>query len=293
MDDTALDTTNRGDAGADQAQGFRAVVLARPWRIAVATLLLLGRANLLAMLAAVLLATDPPVTPPILLRLFVFYTALPIGLAWLVERVQAADVTLHGRDLIVTRRDLRLEIPLDAIAAVVPWTLPIPRPGLALRLASGRRLPYGLASADPLPLLSALAARTAMSHPTVLWAHAKASVGRRRWYQALGRYGLFALLPAGVLFYTHQHIAYGGTFGEWYLLGPASWLRTLAVFWTTLAIYLLLYATVWRGLAEVVTLLAAHAAPSRVARVRRAVETVCQVGYYAGVPILLGLRYVG
>jgi len=53
-----------------------------------------------------------------------------------------------------------------------------------------------------------------------------------------------------------------------------------------------LYASVWRGLAEGTALLGACVAPARAAGVRRAAEIVCQVAYYGGVPVLLLLRFL-
>jgi apolipoprotein N-acyltransferase len=123
------------------------------------------------------------------------------------------------------------------------------------------------------------------------WARAR-SPWRRRWSDRLAKFPLFALGPAAVLFYTHQHIAYGGLFGEWYLLGPAAWLRTLALHWATMTIYLGLYAAVLRAVAEAAALLAARVAPPRAAGVRRAVERACQVAYFGGVPLLLALRFL-
>ncbi len=61
---------------------------------------------------------------------------------------------------------------------------------------------------------------------------------------------------------------------------------------TVLTIYLLLYASVWRGVAEGVALLTAWVASAHAIAVRRAVEIACQVLYYAGVPVLLGLRFL-
>src|SRR5206468_3785068 len=83
-----------------------------------------------------------------------------------------------------------------------------------------------------------------------------------------------ALLPTAVLFNAHQHITYGGVLGEYYLLGLGSYVRTFAVHWLTLTIYLVLYASVWRGLAEGTALLGACVAPARAAWVRRAAEIV-------------------
>jgi len=95
-----------------------------------------------------------------------------------------------------------------------------------------------------------------------------------------------------VLFNAHQHIAYGGLLGEYYLLGLGSYVETFAVHWLTVTIYLVLYASVWRGVAEGGCLLAACVAPARAAGVRRAAEIGCRVAYYGGVPVLLVLRFL-
>jgi hypothetical protein len=69
-------------------------------------------------------------------------------------------------------------------------------------------------------------------------------------------------------------------------------LRTFVIYWSTVSIYLVLYASVWRGMAEGVNLLAAWSAGPRAAGVRRATEIACRVLYYGGVPVLLLLRYL-
>lgn len=261
-------------------------------RVVVGGLRAIALASLPALLALVVYATDPPVTPPILLRLLVVWTLLPAGLAALAERIVATTVTLDAATLTIARRDVRLEIPVDAIAGVVPWTVPFPEPGFWLRLRSGRRLGYGIALDDPAALLSALAAAgvdVGREHPTVVWAHARAAVPTR---SRLVKFALFGALPAGVLFNAHQHIAYGATLGEWYLLGPAAWVRTLLVYWGTVVAYCVFWAATWRWLGEATALAAAAVAPSRAARVRRAVELVCGIAYWAGVPVLLGLRFL-
>jgi hypothetical protein len=162
---------------------------------------------------------------------------------------------------------------------------------VAVRLRSGRPLGYTFGTADPTPLLEALHADAA-THPAVVYAHARAPWTARRWYHFAGRFPLFALLPTAILFNAHQHIAYGALLGEYYLLGLRSWLATLAVYWGTVTVYLVLWAALWRGLVELVALGAAHVAPSRAARVRRAAEITAQLLYYAGVPALLGIRFL-
>jgi hypothetical protein len=244
-------------------------------------------------LLAVLLASDPPVTPPLLVRLMAVHVFAPYLAARLVERAATAEVTIGAGRLAVRRRDLALDVPLASIAAVVPWSLPLPSPGLSLRLASGARFPWALAAPDPAPLLAALGGQAAaLDHPVLVYARARHARAPRRWHHRLGKFVLFPLAPALVLFNAHQHIAYGGSLGEYHLLGLGSYLRTLAVYWTTVSIYLVLYASAWRGLAEAVALGAARVAPPQAARVRRVAEAACGIAYWAGVPVLLGLRFL-
>jgi apolipoprotein N-acyltransferase len=101
------------------------------------------------------------------------------------------------------------------------------------------------------------------------------------------------VLPASLLFYTHQHIAYGGTFGQYYLEGLVPYLSTLGEYWATTVILLVSYASIWRAAAEIAVWTAAALAGRTPAfAVRRAVEVACAVAYYGGVPALLALRYL-
>src|SRR6184192_77960 len=227
---------------------IRACAYPLGWRIAGAVLFAVSRASLPAILGLVVLATDPPVTLPVLV----------------------CGVVV-------------LALPCRAIARVAPWAVPLPGPGLSVCMRSGRWLRQGLQIDDPTPLLLALAETGGLE---------AARGAPRRWHHLLGRFAGFALLPTAVLFNAHQHIAYGGLLGEYYLLGLGSYVRTFAVHWLTLTIYLVLYASVWRGLAEGVALLAACVAPASAAGARRAVEIACQVAYYGGVPLLLLLRFL-
>ena len=64
------------------------------------------------------------------------------------------------------------------------------------------------------------------------------------------------------------------------------------MYWGTLILYLVLYAALWRGVAEAVAWGAAWVAPSRAARVRRAVEIGHRIAYYGGVPALVIIRFL-
>ena len=264
------------------------------WRLVAGVLVAISRASLPAMLAALLLQ-PMPVTPMALYRTVVLFALLPAAGAWLVARAVAATVEVAAGTVRIARLGLRLEIPAAAVARVVPWRIPLPGPGFSLVLPSGRQR---LQLRDPAPLLAALAdvagiegARAALDHPTVVHAHARETAGRARWPHLVAKFPLFALLPTAVLFNAHQHIAYGGTFGQYYTYGLGAYLETFTIYWSTVTIYLVLWASVWRGLGEAVAFLVARVAPSRAARVRRAVEVVCRVVYYGGVPALVALRF--
>jgi hypothetical protein len=200
-------------------------------------------------------------------------------------------------ELTIARAGLRVDVPLAAIAGIAPWWLPLPSPGFGIILGSGRRLGYGIGAPDPTPMLRALAERevaagaAALEHPAVVYGRARAAHGRWRWAHLAARFPLFALGPTALLFNVHQHIAYGGLLGQYYLLGLGPYLQTFAIYWATVTIYQVLYASIWRGLAEPICLLAAAVAPSRAATVRRAAELTIRVLYYGGVPALLALRF--
>src|SRR5438046_4646249 len=88
---------------------IRACVYPLGWRIAGALLFAVSRASLPAILGLVVLATDPPVTLPVLVCGVVVLALLPGLAAWLVARAFAAEVSVDGDALVIRRRDLRLE----------------------------------------------------------------------------------------------------------------------------------------------------------------------------------------
>jgi hypothetical protein len=280
------------------ADPLPARLYSRGWRVVAGLLLALSRGSLPILLVLVVLASDPPIDLPALLQLVAALVLIPGLAARLVERSGAARLALSNTGLVVRRADLLMEVPYDALARVAPWVVPLPGPGLTVWLRSGRRLRYAIEMADPAPLIAALAAvvgeaaRPALHHPSVIYAHAAAAAPPWRWYHYLWKFVLFALAPTAVLFNAHQYIAYGGTLGEYYLFGAAAYARTFALYWLTLAIYLVLFASLWRGVGEAAALFAAWAAPAQAAQARRIAERCCQLGYYGGVPALLALRFL-
>jgi apolipoprotein N-acyltransferase len=280
----------------------RAPFAARAWprapRALAAALVAVSRASLPVLALSALALRPELLEPPVLVPILCAFALLPAAAARALALGFGARVEIAGADLVIHRRRERVEVPLASIARIEPWRLPLPGVGFGLRLASGRRLGLGLESRDPAPLLDALAAagvaaaRAAAAHPALVFARARAAATGGRWRRPLWKFGLFSLAPTAVMFNAHQHIAYGGSFGQIYLEGLRPYLATFAFYWGTIVLYLLLYAGAWRALAEGAAWLAALAAPSRAARVRRAVEGIALAAYYAGVPALVALRFL-
>jgi hypothetical protein len=282
------------------ASHFRVRAYPVALRLLAAVLTVAAGISMPAILAAVLLASDPPITPPILWRMFAVMTLAPTLGAWLIRRIVAAEADVQIEHLVLGRQGLRIEVPAEAIADVRPWMVPLPDVGFSLRLRSGRRFKYGLNADDATGLLRALAERgnvapaaVAARHTMVVYADARRSTAGWRWYHRLFKFALFALLPTLVLFNAHQYIAYGGTFGQYYLEGLGPYVASFAEHWITVVIYLVLYAAIWRGIAEAVASAAAFVVPRQALAARRAVEVVARIAYYGGVPVLLALRFAG
>ena len=258
----------------------------RAQRQARSALFVASRVGLWWVLALVVLSTDPPVTPPLLFRLVLALVVLP-GLAAWVLRGRAATAVMEDRTLVISREHTRLEVPCEAIALVRPSLVPLPDVALEIVLRSGRRVVPGLELDDPSPLLEALAregapAQAALETPSVVAAAARSHVMRRWWDHPLIKFGLFAVLPAAVLLNAHRHMS----------VGARAWAGTLATYYAVGVIYCVLYASVLRGPAEALALLVAAVEPTRAAWIRRCLEAACRIGYYAGVPLLLLVRFL-
>jgi len=268
------------------ADALAGAVYAPGWRVAIAALRIWSRAGLLLVMALVVRGIDLDMTPLVLFRAVAVAAALPALAAWLLEHAFAARFTRDTIQLVAHARGRRLEIPLDAVADALAWHVPLPCPGLTLRLRTGRSLAVALD--DPGALLVLLDADC--SRPIVRWAAARARARRAAWYWRLVRYPVFGLVPGAILFRTHQWIAYGGTFGQYYLLGLHAYLGTFLIYWTTVTIYLALWSNLWRLVAEAITLVGAWAAPADVAALRHRVERAWALSYYGGALLVLVLR---
>jgi hypothetical protein len=271
--------------------------LTAPWRALVGFLLGVAAVNLPFSLVATLLMNDPPVSPGMLIRSLLIFSVLPALCGRALLRAFRAAVALEGGVLRIERPGLQIHVPCGAIAAVDVWRLPAPGPGLSLRLRSGARLPVGLRTDEPDELLDLLSSggvdtTRARAHPTVRYARERAVRRQRGVTRLLVKFVAFGALPAAIFFNAHQYIAYGGTLGQYYLQGPGPYFETAVIYWGLTAIFLVLYASVWRGLAELAALTAAWIAPARAGSVRRAAERTCAMLYYGGVPLLVAYRFL-
>jgi len=269
-------------------------------RVAAGALRVLARGGLLAMIAAVA-SGDVALQSNTLaqIRAFTGLFLVPEAAAWCVLRAFAARASVVDGALVFARGARRLALPLADVAAIEPWSLPIPGPGAALRLRTGERWRHGIALAHPDGLARALSVAGGATIATVTplrvgrYAQASTALARGRLAHPLVKFGLFPLLLAIPAFRLHQHIAYGGTFGEYDTFGLKAYLATFALWWAAWAIAVVLCAAALRALIEAGTLAGVVVAPGRAVAARRELERLGLAALYLGLPAWLLLRIVG
>lgn len=230
-------------------------------------------------------------------RGFAFGVALPLVLVWVIRRLHAARAWIEGDAWIFESATQRTEIPCGNIDRLhMRWPVG-PGASLQLGLASGRRWPRTIGLADPM----VLAARHAATGRAAPWANAwsagvaecasqRARSGHRWLDHAAIKFLLFPLLPALLAFRLHQHIAFGGTFGELYTYGLAAWFSGLLIWWIAWALGLMLLAAVLRIVIEAATVAVFLLRRSAAPRTRQVLERLARVVYYLGTPTWLVLK---
>lgn len=278
---------------------MRAVFLPAPARLAAGLLRVVSCATLLAIAAVLVWPEAGPVNPLWLIRVVVSFCLLPRLAVLLLDRTFGGTLRVEAGSLVLEQRHGRVEIPVEAIAAIDPWRVPVPGSGVSLRLRSGRRWSDGIAMHDPVALLDMLVEAggspdllAAARHPSVVHAHARSSGRRSSWHRPLLDFPVFALLPTLPLFRVHQIIAYGGALGEYHQYGLGAWLAGFVIYWATLTIYLMAYAAALRVPVEAFAFGAAVLAPLHARTVRRALDGTAAVLYYGGVPAAVVLRFL-
>jgi len=236
-------------------------------------------------------------SPPLsgLAAWLVLGSLVPLGLVRLIHWSCAASLRVEPAQLVLQRRRVRFEIPRASIDSVRPWWVPLPGPGLTLRMKSGRSFHYRLRLPDPQPLLESLGKEdplaAAARHPSVAFAQARHALVRTCWYHLAFKFVLFPLLPTLIFFRAHQYITFGGPFGQYQMYGLGPYLKSLAGHWGTFIVQLILFASLWRGVGELVALAGAWLSPRHARGVRRAVEIACRLLYYVGFPALFISRF--
>ncbi len=296
--------TRRGSRGVSSsiaatetsAGGFHGhgVVLSPFWRLSIGMLQLFAYGGLLWLGIAVLSGDGQPINPLTQMGMFAALVLAPWVAAWCIMRAFSARMYIENDMLVLEQRQRRIEIGLNEITAVELWKLPLPETGLYLRLASGQRWSHGIAIADSAGLRSALI-RTG-AHPAsadletnrvMSYARARLAVARWRIDHVLVKFMLFPLVPAIPAFRLHQHIAYGGTFGEYQTFGLKAYVMAFLIWWASWAIGMVLYAAVLRIMIEAITLMSIALLPERVIDIRKALVFIGRLLFYVGVPAWL------
>lgn len=274
------------------------VLLTPSWRVTTALLRVCAGAGLLWLALRMQLRDGLQVNSLVQLQIFALATLLPALAAWAIQRTCAARARIDAGMLVLQQRHQCIEVPLDRIVAAHVWRIPLPGTGMDLQLASGARFARGIVVADVQALLRRLTEAGSPLRPIgtdttrrAEYATARALAAWPRLDHPLVKFVLFPLLLALPAFRLHQHIAFGGTFGEYYTYGLVAWITGLLVWWAAWSLGLMLFAAVLRVVVE-----AAHLAmlpwPERARAARRVLTTLSRVFYYFGVPAWLLVRLV-
>lgn len=270
-----------------------------PWWIrgVLSTLVLWRWAGVWWISFLVVFASDPPITPPLLVRLGTIWIVLPFVLEASLRRHYLARTTSNGEWVVLDLGWQRLEIPRSRILGLKPWRIPIPGPGIQVVLETEHSLREQIELASPRTWAKAhgltIRGDSTLVSTTCAFAEARSGEPPWRWYHYGAKFFVFGLVPAFLLFRVHQHIAYGSLWGEYYLRGPVAYLRTWCVYYGTVVTYLILFASLLRSTLEVVLWLLTLVRPAAAKQARRVGERVNQLAYYGGALFLLALRFSG
>lgn len=282
-------------------ENFRAdaVVLSPFWRIAAGMLRLFSCAGLLWIGIRMLFGDSEQTNTLVQIRMFAALVLTPELAAWAIMRAFAASARIENGMFVLEQRERRIEIPVKEITALEVWKLPLPRAGVCLRLASGKRWSNAIAVPDPAALLASLvfaggqlAYADPMSASAANYARLRQAIPRWRIDHAFLKFVLFPLVPAVPAFRLHQHIAFGGTFGEYYTFGLKAYLIAFAIWWASWAMGMVLFAAFLRIVIETVTAFSMALGNERSIAVRQVLEHLGRAFFYLGVPAWLLIHLV-
>ena len=238
------------------------------------------------------------------MRLLSALVLAPLAAAWCIARAFAARARVEGDVLVLFNHEPPTEIPVRNIVAVEPWTLALPATGVWLRMDSGRRWSRGIGLDDPAALVDALtraggrpglASRMAggLSGLVSAYARTRLAVPRHRMLDhPVLKFVLFPLVPALPAFRLHQHIAFGGTFGEYLTYGLQAYLTAFGIWWASWVIGLVIFAAALRAVIEIVTGVSLALRRESAIEIRRWFELLGRLLFYVGVPAWLLIRFL-
>lgn len=274
-----------------------AVVLATSWRVAAGLLRVIACVGLVWIGMLALFGNDEQKNTLTQIGMFAALVLAPELAAWAILRAFSASIKIENDMLVLTQRQRRVEIRVSEIQAVQPWIFPLPKAGVHLQLASGQRWSQGIAVENVDALVRALMAAggksglaDSLTFYAATYARVRQAVPRWRIDQVLFKFVVFPLVPALTAFRLHQHIAYGGTFGEYYTYGLKAYLIALLIWWASWAIGMALFAAIPRILTELATVITIAARPAVAVDVRSGFEHLGRVLYFIGVPAWLLLQ---
>jgi apolipoprotein N-acyltransferase len=279
--------------------GIRVCVMPPLARVSVGLLRVIARASLLCMGVAMLLYSDLQSNTLAQIRLFTSLFLAPELAAWCVLWAFSARAGVENGALVLSRGANRMELALDRIAALTPWRMPLPGPGVAIELTTGGRWHYGLAVDNPNGLANALArAGAPAAQPPLpsIWSRylqAVLDVPRGRLGHPLLKFGVLPTVLALGAFRLHQHIAYGSSFGEYYTFGLKTYAISFGLWWAAWLIGVVLCAAALRAAIELGTVLAAALWPAQATQARYALQNLGLAMLYIGMPAWLLLRAFG
>src|SRR5262244_4612625 len=102
--------------------GLDVYVYSPAWRSIAAALFAVSRANLPAMVIAIVLSPFP-INPPAFYRTVVIFSVLPALGAWIVGRAARGTLAVDERGLRLARPGVRVDVPASAVGRVVPWRI--------------------------------------------------------------------------------------------------------------------------------------------------------------------------
>lgn len=276
-----------------------AVVLPSFWRIAAGMLRLFSGAGLLWIGIQMLFGDSEQINTLMQIKMFAALVLAPELAAWAIMRAFAASARIENGMLVLEQRERRIEIPVKEIAALDVWKLPLPRAGVCLQLASGKRWSHAIALPDPAALMAGLMRAggkpdyaDSLSGHASAYARLRQAIPRWRIDNAFLKFVLFPLVPAVPAFRLHQHIAFGGTLGEYYTFGLKAYVIAFAIWWASWAMGMVLFAAFLRIVIETITVLSMAMGNERSIAVRQMLEHLGRAFFYLGVPAWLLIHLI-